>query len=136
MVEILFCLMSSLENCLISTYLLWFSTRVQMDKNWGDTPSATLKFAVYWWKFYQYWIRSGFIIMVWKNVNLYEIKGTFWKLSSLLAQYCMFTIKSSHHRCPGWWSDYDGAMIRYRDCATYLSIIYLASLWLKNWDIG
>ena len=27
--------------------------------------------------------------MVWKNVNLYEIKGTFWKLSSLLAQYCM-----------------------------------------------
>ena len=39
----LFCLMSSLENCLISTYLLWFSTRVQMEKNWGDTPSATLK---------------------------------------------------------------------------------------------
>ena len=34
--------MSSLENCLISTYLLWFSTRVQMGKNWGDTPSATL----------------------------------------------------------------------------------------------
>ena len=34
--------MSSLENCLISTYLLWFSTRVQMEKNWGDTPSATL----------------------------------------------------------------------------------------------
>ena len=38
--------MSSLENCLISTYLLWFSTRVQMEKNWGDTPSATLI-----WKF-------------------------------------------------------------------------------------
>ena len=38
----LFCLMSSLENCLISTYLLWFSTRVRMEKNWGDTPSATL----------------------------------------------------------------------------------------------
>ena len=37
--------MSSLENCLISTYLLWFSTRVQMEKNWGDTPSATLKAA-------------------------------------------------------------------------------------------
>ena len=34
--------MSTLENCLLSTYLLWFSTRVQMDKNWGDTPSATL----------------------------------------------------------------------------------------------
>ena len=42
MVEILFCLMSTLENCLISTYLLWFSTRIQMEKNWGDTPSATL----------------------------------------------------------------------------------------------
>ena len=35
-------LMSSLENCFISTYLLWFSTRVQMEKNWVDTPSATL----------------------------------------------------------------------------------------------
>ena len=34
--------MSSLENCLISTYLLWFSTRVQMEKNWGDTPNVTL----------------------------------------------------------------------------------------------
>ena len=34
--------MSSLENCLISTYLLLFSTRGQMEKNWGDTPSATL----------------------------------------------------------------------------------------------
>ena len=34
--------MSTLENCLISTYLLLFSTRVQMEKNWGDTPSATL----------------------------------------------------------------------------------------------
>ena len=41
MVEI-FCSMSTLENCLISTYLLWFSTRVQMEKNWGDTQSATL----------------------------------------------------------------------------------------------
>ena len=27
--------------------------------------------------------------MVWKNLNLYELKGTFWKLSSLLAQYCI-----------------------------------------------
>ena len=36
--------MSTFENCLISTYLLGFSTRVQMEKNWGDTPSATLKF--------------------------------------------------------------------------------------------
>ena len=35
--------MSSLENCLISTYLLWFSTRVQMEKKLGDTPSATLR---------------------------------------------------------------------------------------------
>ena len=35
--------MSSLENCLISTYLLWLSTRVQMEKKLGDTPSATLK---------------------------------------------------------------------------------------------
>ena len=34
--------MSLLENCLISTYLLWFSTRAQMEKNLGDTPSATL----------------------------------------------------------------------------------------------
>ena len=34
--------MSSLENCLISTYLLWFSIRIQMEKNCGDTPSATL----------------------------------------------------------------------------------------------
>ena len=34
--------MSSLENCLISTYLLWFSTQIQMEKNWGDMPSATL----------------------------------------------------------------------------------------------
>ena len=42
MVEILFCLMSTLENCLISTYLLWFSTPVQMEKNWEDSPSATL----------------------------------------------------------------------------------------------
>ena len=41
-VEILFCLMSSLENCLISTYIYLFSTRIQMEKNWGDTPSATL----------------------------------------------------------------------------------------------
>ena len=40
--------MSTLENCLVSTYLLWFSTRVKMEKNWGDTPSATLmKFIVY-----------------------------------------------------------------------------------------
>ena len=31
-VEILFCLTSTLENCLISTYVLWFSTRVQMEK--------------------------------------------------------------------------------------------------------
>ena len=31
-VEILFCFMSTLENCLIPTYLLWFSTRVQMEK--------------------------------------------------------------------------------------------------------
>ena len=46
-VERLFCLMSSLENCLISTYLLWFSTRVQMEKNWGDTPSATLKHCMF-----------------------------------------------------------------------------------------
>ena len=36
--------MSTLENCLISTYLLLFSTRVQMEKNWGDTPSATLTY--------------------------------------------------------------------------------------------
>ena len=42
-VEILFCLMSTLENCLILIYLLWFSTRVQMEKNWEDTPSATLR---------------------------------------------------------------------------------------------
>ena len=34
--------MSTLENCLISTYWLWFSTRVQMKKKTGDTPSATL----------------------------------------------------------------------------------------------
>ena len=39
----LFGLMSTLENCLISTYLLWFSTRVQMKKNCGDMPSACLK---------------------------------------------------------------------------------------------
>ena len=32
----------TLENCLISTYLLWFSTRFQMEKNCGDTPSARL----------------------------------------------------------------------------------------------
>ena len=38
--------MSSLENCLISTYVLWFSTWIQMEKNWGDTPSATLKNAL------------------------------------------------------------------------------------------
>ena len=31
-VEILFCLMSTLENCWIPTYLLWFSTRFQMEK--------------------------------------------------------------------------------------------------------
>ena len=37
-VEILFCLMSTLENCLISTYLLWFRTRVQMETNCGATP--------------------------------------------------------------------------------------------------
>ena len=30
-VEILFCLMSILENCLISRYLFWLSTRVQME---------------------------------------------------------------------------------------------------------
>ena len=41
-VEILFCLMSTLESSLISTNLLWFSTRVQMEKNWRDTPSVTL----------------------------------------------------------------------------------------------
>ena len=34
--------MSALENCLISTYLLRISTRVQMEKNWGDTPSVRL----------------------------------------------------------------------------------------------
>ena len=39
--------MSTLENCLISTYLLRFSTWVQMEKNWEDTPSATLKFYSY-----------------------------------------------------------------------------------------
>ena len=38
--------MSSLENRLILTYLLWFSTRIQMEKNWGDTPSATLNLFV------------------------------------------------------------------------------------------
>ena len=36
--------MSTLENCLISIYILRFSTRVQMEKNWGDTPSATLRY--------------------------------------------------------------------------------------------
>ena len=40
--------MSTLENCLISKYLLWFSTKVQIEKNWGDTPSATLKTQEYW----------------------------------------------------------------------------------------
>ena len=36
--------MSTLENCLISTYLLWFSTRVQKKKNCEGTPSACLSF--------------------------------------------------------------------------------------------
>ena len=36
----------TLENCLISTYKLWFSTRVQIKKNYGDTPSATLTAAL------------------------------------------------------------------------------------------
>ena len=34
--------MSTVENCLISTYLLCFSTRVHMKKNGGDTPYASL----------------------------------------------------------------------------------------------
>ena len=42
MVDILFGLMSTLENCLISTYLLWFSTRVQMKIIFGDSTSACL----------------------------------------------------------------------------------------------
>ena len=41
-VKILFCLISTLENCLISIYILRFSTQVQMEKNCGDTPSARL----------------------------------------------------------------------------------------------
>ena len=36
-VEIFFFLMYTFENFWISTYLLWFSTRVQMKKNCGDT---------------------------------------------------------------------------------------------------
>ena len=45
--------MSSLENCLIWTYLLWFSTRIQMEKNWGDTPNVTLRQARCTWRWWQ-----------------------------------------------------------------------------------
>ena len=34
------------ENWLILTYLLWFSTQVQMKKNCGDTPCASLSIKV------------------------------------------------------------------------------------------
>ena len=36
-------MMSTSENCLILTYLFWLSSRVQMKKDCGDTPSARLR---------------------------------------------------------------------------------------------
>ena len=59
--------MSSLENCLISTYLLWFSTRVQVEKNWGDTPSATLKLNVKTLKFINI-----------SRIQIFSLNITFW----------------------------------------------------------
>ena len=48
------------------------------------------RFSVWWWKFYQNWIRNVFKMIFWKMVVLYEIRRTFWKLSSLLAQNCSY----------------------------------------------
>ena len=77
--------MSSLENCLISAYLLWFSTRIQMEKNWGDTPSATLKQIIVTWLkeiFYEYWlhVRITLDIVTWRKPLSTEAKvdSGFW----------------------------------------------------------
>ena len=40
------CLMPTLEKCLILTYYLRISTRVQIKKKPGDMPLASLKFEI------------------------------------------------------------------------------------------
>ena len=81
-VEILFCLMSSLENCLISTYLLWFSTRVQMENNWGDTPSATLNI------FHQrdvYIYGPSYLVSFCAIVEVSNLNGRVWSVIKKIA---------------------------------------------------
>ena len=65
--------MSCLENCLISTYLLLFSTRVQKKKNWGDTPSATLRKTLFLQKCYKILFCScnSHVLLILKISNWY-----------------------------------------------------------------